>query len=332
MYRSKIFRSFGRPNTVTQCIFALALGLGVMSTAGCEVAKTGEDGNLKFQFTADDRIVPPTFNRAVAKGLRVVVKVSDATTNAAVTVSTANSDNTSVLRVPQKSGSRITLEGRGVGTASLSVRTTAGVTDSVSVEVADIDSVTLTNPGPLLKPVEGIASLVVGADVPFPMTIKDAAGRSLVGFGDIPLVIEPSSAGSRVESDDIGHVVLRFTEVGTAMLRPQNGTPMPINVVDVADVATIELGPLLGTDIADVKLSGTGWFALSGTTAGGARAVGLADVAMVTSESIAVCKLALAPNLGDGVFTVEPLAVGDCTLKATLNGQESELTMKVVDG
>lgn len=160
--------AFARPIPL---LVALVAAGSLLSSFGCEVAKTGEEGNLKFSYTADDRLIPPTFNRPVATGMRVEVQVTDADTNEAVTIVSANSDRPSVLTVPQKSGSRLTIAGEGAGEAKIAVTVTGSVSDTIAVNVADIDEVVLRNPGPLLTPVVGTPAVITNADVPFGMTL-----------------------------------------------------------------------------------------------------------------------------------------------------------------
>ena len=310
-------------------LLPLALLLALTSVA-CEFSKTGEEGNLRFQYSTDDRLIPPTFNRPLATGLRVEVRVTDANTNEEVTVSSANSSATNILTVPMKSGSLITLQGESAGDADISIRTSRGVTDTIGVSVADIDKAELTNPGPLLQPVDGTPQVLMGAKVPFPVTLKDASGKLLIGYGNLPVTVDPATAGSKVDRVDAAHVYLTFTELGDVMIRPQNGTPVPIRVIDPADVATLDVGPILGNDLpTELKLDSFGWIAVKGTTSAGDPVVGLADVATVTSETIAVCKIESEVVLGDGVFRVTPLAAGDCTVQAVHNGQTAAATFKV---
>ena len=144
--------------------------------------------------------------------------------------------------------------------------------------------------------------------------------------------VDPVSAGARVDSEDTAHVVFRFTEAGQVHLRPFNATALEVNVVAPTDVTAIEFKPPGGSgDPADIKMDSRGWTWLSGTTSDGTSVVGLAGIANVTSQTIAVCNVEPEIVLGDGVYRINPVGVGDCTIRAEHNGLTAEVTHKVVE-
>ena len=116
------------------------------------------------------------------------------------------------------------------------------------------------------------------------------------------------------------------------MLRPLNSTALPVDVISGEDVAGITLTPVSSSSPNDIRLNSVGYFAVKGSTSDSAAVVGLADVADITSETISICTVESVAALGDGAFLIHPLAVGECTVKATYRDLSATLSFQVIEG
>ncbi len=307
---------------------AVLLGLAVGLNA-CDVTKAGESGNLKFKYDADDRIFPPSFNQPVANGLRAGVIVMDNEDQPA-TVASASSSSNGIFTVPMKSGSTVVLQGEGVGTAKLNVRA-GGVEDSIDVSVEDIDKVELQYPSPWTKSQTDPVAVVQDGMATFGKTLKSADGSQLMGYGTLPLTFEPATAAAQTETFDVAHVTLQFAELGDVVIRPQGVQGMTVTVIAVTDVTSFSLEGLLNVQPAAFPRDSQTQIVLKAARADGMPVVGLQNLAVVQSDSTSICSVAAERKLGDGVYVVNGLAVGDCNISATFDQHTANVTVQVTE-
>ena len=160
----------------------------------------------------------------------------------------------------------------------LKFSSSGNLVDSYSVAIEDqgADWVDLSAPGVIVSdnpPSKG----VVGGTARFIVSFKDAANKSAIGVGDVPVEVAPLSAAVVEESDEVGFVPVTFNVAGTLTLTALGDDALTVDVVADADVVDLELkGPdtvhtlIVGTDLAAI---------LRGVTAANEKVVGIAPLA-----------------------------------------------------
>lgn len=321
--------------TWRRVVVATGLATALSLAPGCEFTKAGKAGNLAFTYQAEEQLVPPSFGAPLGQGLRANVLVTNADTKEPATVSSARSSDDGVLKVPSKSGDRLTIEGVAAGKAELQV-TAGGLDDAVDIEVQPIDKVVLKYPAALLASVEPPVAVVKGGDASFPMTLfgpgeSALARKALFGYGPVPVTIQPEGAAQQVtDTEDPAHAVFRFMTTGSVKLLPKGGDPaeLEVQVVEATDVATLNV-KALGTSASGVKVGSEGGVSVSAETTDGVSVVGLANLVTVQGAPAETCSVRALPMWGDGVFGVKGLAAGTCTISVTMGDKAAELTVEI---
>jgi hypothetical protein len=161
---------------------------------GCTSKLTGNEGNLTFEYSADDDV--RDFNKPIAVGARLELEVSPAGTGQGrAELQTVTTDAPGVLEVASFSGSKFILE--GVGEGHTLVRVTARlrsgdvVSDSVNMmaRVPEVLKMWHTCDRDAL---EGL--YLVDSDVMIPFDMEMRNGQSVIGYGYHPVRVLPGGA------------------------------------------------------------------------------------------------------------------------------------------
>jgi hypothetical protein len=240
-----------------------------------------------------------------------------------IDVTSATIADAAVATVGATDGNRVAIDAIAAGEAELAV--TAGDTsDAFPFEVRDLAEVDLRYPGLLIVPADPPVRVLVGGEVRFGMNLLDDNRRLLLGYGDVPLTLDPSTAGTTLPSRDVGHATVVFSTVGEASVTGQGDEALPVTVVARDALADLDI-----VGIGDQPLTAAGVFAVRGADGDGAPIFGLAGLVSVTTQDAAVCVAQARPSLGDTAYEVRVVAAGSCTVVATLDTFEATATFDV---
>lgn len=283
----------------------------------CDPTVAGKNDVLRFRYAADDNVLPTALTTPIAAGFAADVEVRIDPAGAAErnsNVIDASSDDPAVVDVVATAGNVITLLAKRAGRAEIAVRSVDGE-DAFDVSVVEVTKFDLSHPGILVSdnpPSKGL----VGGTARFIVQMKDAANKTAIGLGPVPVTVDPVGALVAEDSTEAGFVPVRFNAVGTATLTAQGDDALTVEVVAVADVVDLAMtGPdtvhslLVGTDLTAV---------LRGITTQNEKVVGVASLANVSATPAAVCTITPTPGVGEGAFLIEAVAAGTCTVTASL--------------
>ncbi len=204
-----------RPRTVARALVVATLAL---VATGCVSKVTGNEGNLTFQYPADDSLLD--FNKPIAIGAKLDIMVREVGgNNPTVELSGATSDDPKVLAVRSFQGHTFVLEGIGDGSAMIEV--TAKTSDGSIVK----DSVNmLSRAAEVLKmrhycTSESLGHYLVDQDIWIPYDLERKNGQSVIGYGYHPITIAPAAALA-INQTDKDQVHFRFHTAAT----PQNAS------------------------------------------------------------------------------------------------------------
>ena len=304
-----------------------AAGLMALPLSSCDTVKSGSSGTLAFSYDADDDFIATSFNTPIAVGMKADVKVLVGTTNSrAATVQSASTSPSSIIQVASTSSTGLTLGANKAGAATLSVSAAEGK-DTIEVVASDLAVVELKYPGPMLSTVSPPIAIPQGGTGVFQMSMKDANGRGLIGYGTPPVTMEPATSASVVSSKDVAHANITFTALGDVKLKPMGGSELTITVIAKVDVKTVDLtvwGSATSVDIGKDAL-----FVLGATATSGTTVAGLNGLAAVTSKTPDICTITENRALGDGAYVVRGLKAGTCTVDATMDTLTSSASIEV---
>lgn len=171
----------------------LIVGVIGLLASGCVSKVTGNEGNLTFQYPADDSLLD--FNKPIAIGAKLDISVRQVgDTNELVELSDASSDAPKVLAINSFQGHSLVLEGVGAGSATIEVTAKQAdgsvVTDSVNM---------LSRAAEVLKmrhycTSDSLGHYLVDHDVLIPYDLERANGQAVIGYGYHPIKIEPATS------------------------------------------------------------------------------------------------------------------------------------------
>lgn len=178
--------------TMSRKTLKLLLAASVLGAVGCQSRITGNEGNLEFSYTTDDDFTD--FNKPIAVGAKLDVKVAEAGNRRKVTLKAATTDDTDVLAVAAFSGDRFTLEAKKAGSAEIQVEAEKSggevVTDSVNMlarvpEVLKLRHSCTTG---------AEAAYLVDQDIHLAYDMQMKNGQPVIGYGYHPVTFEPEGA------------------------------------------------------------------------------------------------------------------------------------------
>lgn len=328
----------------SKAIFGTGLALaGLYFAIGCTSTTTGNEGNLDFSYTADDDI--RNFNKPIAIGAKLELKVLETGTRLTVEVEDAMSDDNDVIGVETFSSNRIILQGAGDGSALIEVTAKVpggeSLSDSVNMLAAKPDVLELRHS---CTGNDEPASYLTGTDgalISFDM--KRANGQNVIGYGYFPIEVEGDLALNETTTDqanfhfDIGTTPGRATISSTI-----DESSIQLNIIEPGDIDGIESNP---TSDLEVRAGETEYYHFWPTT-GGERICQSEEQIEAETSTPEICNVrAAAPVDPDsagafditGWVSVEGLEFGNCEFTVTYpnaNGGEgvsNEFTAAVGD-
>jgi len=296
---------------------SLLLAFGAFS--GCDLVKSGDEGNLEFELVSTDRVVPFAFGTPLASGLSVDVKVYVAGGDRTpASINLAQPTDQSVAVVTGTNSDRFTLLGKTAGGTKVELVSASG-NDSFDLTVSAISEITLLQPGRVLVPLTPPVRVAQGGTARFPFTLKSSDGRQLVGYGQLPIDVTPESAAQAVDTDSTGLLSVLFSELGAVTLTPSvGGGAVEVTVVAATDITGLDFAAPDAGATRTVEVGKTTALALEAENDLAEPVVGLTGLVTVTTSTPSVCSVAQSEILGDAVFQVTGLAAGTCEVEAGL--------------
>ncbi len=301
--------------------FALA---GLYLAIGCTSTTTGNEGNLDFSYTADDDV--RNFNKPIAVGAKLELRVLETGTRLEVDVQDASTDDNSVISVETFSSNRVILEAKGEGAVlvEVSAKVPSGevLRDSINMlaaipEVLELRHSCTGNAEP--------AKYLIGTDgalVSFDMKKKN--GQNVIGYGYFP-----------IELSGDAELVLNRTTTDQANFHFNIGTtPGRATITSTIDDASIDLDIVspgdidgINTDPAALKLHvGETKYFHFWPTVGGDRVCQSEEETQARTSTENICTVSATPPLdGDssealdltGWVSVTGNEFGNCRFSVT---------------
>ncbi len=315
-----------RTHPILQALAAAAL-LSLPLVA-CDTVKSGTSGTLSFSYDADDDFIATSFNTPIAVGMKADVNVYVGSgASRAASVQSASSSLSSVIDVAGTSANGLTLEAKRSGTTTLTVNATEGA-DSIQVNALDLATVELKYPGPMLSTISPPIAVPQGGTAIFQMTMKDATGRVLIGYGTPAVTLDPASSATVASTKDVAHASVTFSALGDVKIKPQGTSELTITVIAKADVKTFDLS--VWGSVTSVDVGKDALFVLGATSTSGTTVAGLYGLASVSTKTASICSVTENRALGDGAYSVRGLEAGTCTIEATMDSLTStqDITIK----
>ncbi|PJB49155.1 MAG: hypothetical protein CO108_00760 [Deltaproteobacteria bacterium CG_4_9_14_3_um_filter_63_12] len=288
----------------------------------CKSVLTGNEGNLEFTYPADDRVAD--FNKPIAVGAKLELEVRDAGSRKAVSLTSASTEDDSVLRVVSFSGSKLILEGVSSGGTLVLVEanTTGGALgDSVNMLARVPEVMKLAN----TCVTEASAQYLTGQDIIIPYDFEMSNGQPVIGFGYFPITLEPAT-GMTLDTTSVDQQWFHFTTGATAqnvtLSNSIDSTTLTLELVEVGSVdgGMLQLDSLLPAEVGKKRA-----LYVLPTANGRPICQAQTDYSVVT-DSPEVCTVTaiVAPDTADlgvakefGWLEVEGLTAGTCNFTVT---------------
>lgn len=316
------------------------LALTVFATA-CQSQITGNEGNLVFSYTADD--VVSDFNKPIAVGAKLDLRVREAGTNLPATINSAISDDGDVLAVGTFSSNQLTLEAKGEGNVLIEVEAAVAgkdaVTDSVNMRAAEATRHELRH-----TCVDASMYIANSTDVFVFYDLFTANNEPAIGYGLFPLTLEPS-AGATLDRTSTSQFAysMDLGDPGTLTLTSTiDDSTLTLNLVSKGDVDGAQLSPVSASTAILVNQNA---FVSVSPTVGGERVCQAKMGMTVESLTPEICTVAvpgavddeLKESLYESLFVrIDGLALGTCEFEVTLpdgaNGAGATATLSVPIG
>lgn len=289
----------------------------ILMLAACDSTLTGNEGNLVFSYDADDNVFD--FNKPIAIGAKLDLKVAEAGTLASVELEAATSSDEGILAIDSFGGDILTLAGLGDGNVLIDVETTDGVTDSVNMNARAPEVLVLGH----TCDVDGGAYLV-GDQVYVPFEMEMTNGQPVIGYGYYPLAISDETLLTR-DAEYNGQQFMRFDVLAA-------GTVTLTSEIDATtlDLTLAEEGAIDGVTepiafvLEDIDVGDTNPFyvrpSVGGTTM--CQSTATVEVASLTPTICDVRGIGSDVAAGDaryehGWFEIEGIAEGTCEYTVT---------------
>ncbi|MCB9728915.1 MAG: hypothetical protein H6744_13925 [Deltaproteobacteria bacterium] len=295
------------------------LALAWLAGAGCESLLTGNEGNLLFSYEAVDEL--SDFNKPVAVGARLDLRVREAGNRKDVTIILARSGSPEALEVVDTSSAGpIVLEGRGDGTAHIDVRARLSsgetVDDSVDMLAREPEVLELRH---VCSP-DREAAYFVDTDVLVPFDMSLRSGKALVGYGLHPVDVEPASGLTFDESSkdqENFHVHTSATPGLVTLSSRIDSESLGMRLVRVGDVDGGGLSPASLDDT--VPVDALGYIRMLPTVAGEYVCCPRTPMT-VENDTPEICEIEARGEstcLVAGFVSVRGLAQGTCSFRAS---------------
>lgn len=303
----------------------------LIASLGCVSTTTGKEGNLQFSYFTDDNV--RDFNKAIAVGARLELKVQEAGTGDArdVVIQKAETEG-DALAVADFSGDRVIIEAKAEGSAEIQVEAKVSRTGDVVTDA--VDMMARVPDQHILKHTCAEASAtglyMVGQEIWVPFEFKLDNGNDVIGYGYYPVTHEPAAALT-MKTGTKDQQYIRYTA---------GMTPGAVTITStLQSSATLKLELITEGDIDGSKLvvdvpieSGKTGVAYVLPTRGGTticQAVADITVSTVSTETCEVNRVgddselsdiinaAANPDRRSGVLSVRGIKEGECAFEIT---------------
>lgn len=216
---------------------ALALAALALTTLGCRSKITGNEGNFDFSYVADDDV--RNFNKPIAVGAKLDLKVAETGTNRTVSLEAASSSADAVLKVASFQGDTVVLEGAGTGSALISV------TGKVPSGASKSDSVNMLSRVPeVLKLFHSCttaseARYLVNQDILLGYDMEMTNGQPVIGYGYWPVTYSPAAGVTQnvtTKDQQFLHLKTAATKQTVTVASTLDATTRTLVLVEPTDV------------------------------------------------------------------------------------------------
>ena len=325
------------------------LTLGLAATTGwaataCQSRLTGNEGNLKFSYHATENVAD--FNKPIAVGAKLDVKVAEVGTHRNVELSRAESDAPEVLAVASFQGDTMVLQGAGSGQALISVtaRVPSGdeLDDSVNMQAKVPEVLKLNH----TCSSDAEALYLVDSDVAVHFDMEMSNGQPVIGYGYHPVDVDPAEA-LQINVTSKAQEFLEFhtgADKGTVTLSSQiDATTATLRLVEAGDIDGAKMHD--GWSSIRVRTGSTGYVHVLPTVGGEAICQARTTIE-VTADSPDVCTAAAGALADDapsdeleqwGFVRIGGKAVGHCEFTVTYpaagagQGVSASFTVDIVE-
>lgn len=159
-------------------------------TSGCTSSQTGNEGNFVFTYFTDDDFT--NFNKPIAVNAFLDLFVDQVGTRDPVALTSAESDDPSVLDVVGFQGNRYIVEATGVGTGRVSVEGNVNgetLTDSIDMRTATPDRIRLFH----TCTSAGTAYYLTSQAIYLGYELERSSGEAVIGYGYYPVTETPGA-------------------------------------------------------------------------------------------------------------------------------------------
>ena len=221
------------------CRSLLVIVLSVGGAMACESTITGNEGNLRFTYEADDDILD--FNKAIAVGASLDYEVTDLNRGAVTLTDVRSSDP--ALRVTGFSGDTFTLESVSDGNGLIEVEANTfdgSVSDSINVTSRPAEVLRLAH----TCSVSPTASYLTDQRIVVAFELERANGRPVIGYGYYPVTFEPSTALTLSRSEK----AQQFMQLDTG------STPTQVRIDSTIDTTSLNLRLIRQSEVDGAEL------------------------------------------------------------------------------
>ncbi len=288
---------------------------------GCQSGLTGNEGNFKFSYTADDDI--NDFNKPVAVGAFLDLEVHAVGTLSPVELTAAAFDDPTVLDVVAFSGKDITIQGMGEGLALLEVEGDVGgssLPDSVNMQSKVPEVLKLHH----TCTAGTDAAYIVERDIVVSFDMEMSNSQPVIGYGYYPVSL--TGADATLLDNNTSQVWIAIgtgtTSETMEIVSDIDGTSLLMQVATEADIDGVE--EPVAFVIEDIDAGDTNAFFVRPML--GDLVFCQSDVPMtVASDTPDICTTSAHDPDGDGEhetgwFNVTGVAEGTCQYTVTYPG------------
>ncbi|QED27809.1 hypothetical protein FRD01_11300 [Microvenator marinus] len=302
----------------------LTIATLILIGAGCQSQITGNEGNLVFSYTADDNLTD--FNKPVALGAKLDLRVREAGTNLPVTISQAFSEDSDILNVETHTDTQLTVAAGVAGNTLIEVEATnqAGdlIADSVNMRADEATKLDLRH-SCLAPGVERGRYLANSQRVFVPYDMFTERDEPAIGYGLFPIEFAPEGAAALdTESKSQSSFFVDLGDVGTlTMSSTLDDEKLEMVVTDVGEVDGATIAP--GFENVAL-LSGQNGFVLVAPSVGEEILCQAALTMNAESLTPEVCEVVVPGDYEDSekpneslFLRVEGLSTGTCEFEVT---------------
>jgi hypothetical protein len=299
------------------------IALAAFLTVGCQSTLTGNEGNFRFSYWADDWV--NDFNKPVAVHGFLDLEVSGVSSGT-VDLTSAAFDDTAVLDVTAFGGGVLTITGVGDGLALLEVEGTLDgetLTDSVNMQSKVPEVLTLGH----TCSATADAAYLTGHDVWVSYEMTMTNGQPVIGYGYYPVELTASTATLAADNDSQTVIWLNTgdTSEEATLASTLDSTTLSLRIGDESELDGVE--EPIAYVIEDIDVGDTNGFSVRPMIGDRSVCQGSATLTVV-SDTPETCSVAISDPSDEGSselgwFEITGVAQGDCLFTVTYpNGSD----------